>query len=79
MKKIEAEKKAMSDLKKVINICLKKGFHFSVNPECNLITASYDRYDTSLYSYFRGNLLNYFEESGTVAISQMLTILQSKK
>lgn len=60
--RIEAEKKCMIDLKKVINVCLKKGYHFSVNKNTTQIDVSTDDFDTNFSSYFKGTLMNYKSE-----------------
>lgn len=57
--RIKLEKQCMIDLKKVINICLKKGYHFSVNKNTNQIDVSTDYFDTNFTSYFKGQLITY--------------------
>ncbi len=75
--KIEAEKKCMADLKKVINICLKNGYNFSVNPEVSCIYLSKDVFITSFSSYFKGSLINY-SDGDTVPMYKLLEIIKSK-
>jgi len=60
--RIEAEKKCMIDLKKVINICLKKSYHFSVNKNTSQIDVSIDDFETNFSSYFKGQLIQYKSE-----------------
>ena len=74
--RIEKEKKCLIALKKVIDICLKKGFHFSVNPEVYNINVSTDSYKTSsLSAYFKGDLIEYSDGS-TITIYEMLEVLK---
>lgn len=73
--RIEAEKKIMIDLKKVIEICLKKSFHFSVNPTCNVINVSTNGFETSFDSYFKGDLIKY-SYGNTVTMSELLEKLR---
>jgi phosphopantetheine adenylyltransferase len=71
----ESEKERLIALKKVIGICIKKGFHFSVNPEVSLITVSTDSYKNILCSYFKGLLVNYRDET-TLPIFELLEKLK---
>lgn len=74
--RIEAEKKCMIDLKKVIDLCLKKGWHFSVNGTCNQIDVCYDGdFANSLYAYFKGELINHESDHNTT-VSKMLEKLK---
>lgn len=75
--KIEAEKKCMITLKKVIDICLKKGFHFSVSPAVSNLSVSIDGFETSFSSYFKGSLITY-NDGDTIPMNDLLTILKSK-
>lgn len=77
--RIEAEKKCMIVLKKVINICLKRNYHFSVNTECGNINMTFDAYvETSFSSYYKGQLID-FSDGNTLTITELLNLLQSKK
>lgn len=75
----EAERKCIVDLKKVIDICIKKDFLFSVHSgEGNSsINVSTDRHNTTLSSYFKGTLIDYSDETGTMTISQLLEKLRA--
>lgn len=72
--RIEAEKQATSYLKKVINICLKKGFHFSYNPTCDQITVSTDVFKTTYDCYVKGNLLNH-KSTFSIPIKDLFELL----
>lgn len=75
--RIEAEKRSLIALNKVIAICLKKDFYFSVNPKTKGITVSFDNFENSLDSYFKGELMNY-SDGKTITIFELLEILKSK-
>lgn len=77
--RIELEKKVMIDLKKVIYLCLKKGWHFSVNAQTTQIDVCIDNnFDNSITAYFKGDLINYESEFSTT-VSKMLEKLKSIK
>jgi hypothetical protein len=71
----ESEKERLIALKKVIGICIKKGFHLSVNPEASSITVSTDSYKNILCSYFKGSLVNY-KDNTTLPIFELLEKLK---
>jgi hypothetical protein len=73
--RIELEKKCMVDLKKVIDVCLKKGHHFSVNKNTNQIDVSTDDFETNLVSYFKGRLINH-KSQYAMPISELLEKLK---
>lgn len=77
--RIEAEKKCMVCVKKIIDICLKKGYHFSVNPNTNQIDVCVDdNFENSFYAYFKGELIN-FESGYNTTVYKMLEKLKSIK
>jgi len=73
--RIELEKKCMIDLKKVINICLKKSYHFSINKNTSQIDVSIDDFETNFTSYFKGRLIQYKSEY-CISISELLEKLK---
>lgn len=75
--RIESEKKRMITLKKVIDVCLKKGFHFSVNPEVSNLYVSVDRFETSFSSYFKGSLIDH-NDGNTMTIDKLLEKLKDE-
>jgi len=76
---LEAEKKCLASLNKVMALCLKKNLHFSVNMTTNGISIrSYD-FDFAYDSYFKGQLINYSDEHSTVTIHQLLEIIKKQK
>ena len=74
--RIELEKKCMIDLKKVINICLKRCYHFSINKNTTQIDISIDDFDTNFTSYFKGHLINYKSEH-CIPMSELLEKLKT--
>lgn len=76
--RIEAEKKCMITLKKVIDVCLKKGYHFSVSPEVSNIGVSVDRFETSFSSYFKGNLIDY-NDGDAMPMDKLLEKLKNER
>lgn len=64
----------MEVLKQVINVCLEKKYHFSINPEANLICISINAYETVLNSYYEGSLVNYTDED-TMPLNELLNKL----
>lgn len=76
--RIEEEKQCLINLKKVIDICIKKDFLFSVHTGegSSSINVSTDRYNTTLSSYFKGSLINYSDETGTMTMIQLLEKLR---
>ena len=79
--RIESEKKCLSDLKKVIDICIKKDFLFNVHTgEGNSsISVSTDRWNTTLSCYFKGSLIEYSDETGTMTMDRLLQKLRTIK
>lgn len=75
--RIELEKQCMIDLKKVINICLKKSYHFSVNKNTAQIDISTDDFDTNFSSYFKGQLITYKSER-CMPMNELLEKLKQK-
>lgn len=74
----ESEKKCMIAVKRVIDICLKKNYIFNVhsNDGNNNISVTTDGWTTSFVSYFKGDLINYSDETGTVTIFELLEKLK---
>ena len=64
----------MELLQKVINVCLNKKYHFSINPDVNLICVSTDTYKTILNSYYDGNLVDY-TDNDTMPLNELLNKL----
>lgn len=76
--RIEAEKKCLVTLKKVMDVCLKKGFSFSVNTQTNGISVHENDFKWTLDAYFKGDLINYSDNNNTCTIFEMLQQLNKK-
>lgn len=78
--RIEAEKQCLINLKKVIDICIKKDFLFSIHTGegHSCINISTDRYKTTFSSYFKGSLIDYSDETGTMTMDKLLEKLRSR-
>lgn len=76
--RIEAEKKCLINLKKVIDICIKRDYNFSIHQsEGNSnIYLTTDGHATSISAYFKGNLINYSDKTGTMTMIQLLQKLR---
>ena len=77
IERVESEKKCMITLKKVIDVCLKKRYHFSVSPPVSNISVSVDTFETSFSSYFKGNLINY-NDGNTMPMDKLLEKLKNE-
>lgn len=77
--RIESEKKCLITLKKIINICLKKGYLFSIHfsDDDGGINLTTDGYTTSFNSYFKGTLINYSNNKDTFTVFQLLDKLKN--
>ncbi len=76
--RIEAEKQCLINLKRVIDICIKRNYNFSIHQsEGNSnIYLSTDGHATSVSSYFKGSLIDYSDETGTMTMIQLLEQLR---
>lgn len=76
--RVKAEKECMTTLKKVIDICLKKDFIFNVhaNDGNSNISVTTDGWITNFSSYFKGNLINYSDDTGTLTVFELLEKLK---
>ncbi len=81
--RIEAEKKNFFLLKKVFAICVKKGFDLSLNPSSESLNLRIDKFETSINSYYKGQLIDYSDTDNkihqTMTISQLLEYLKTHK
>ena len=75
---IEAEKKCLSALKKVIDLCLKKQLHFSVNIEASGISVYNLKTEFNKDAYFKGSLINY-SDGQTCTIHELLELIKNYK
>jgi len=76
--RIEAEKQCLINLKKVIGICVKKDYNFNIHSHegSSSINVTTDKFTTSYSSYFKGTLINYSDEIGTMTMIQLLDKLR---
>lgn len=79
--RIKLEKQCLVNLKKVIDLCIKKEYNFNIhNSEGNgSINVTVDGWENSFSSYFKGSLISYRDATGTMTISQLLEKLKSIK
>lgn len=79
--RIKLEKECLANLKKVIDLCIKKEYNFNIHQSDGngSISLTVDKWQTSFSSYFKGSLISYRDATGTMTISQLLEKLKSIK
>lgn len=79
--RIESEKQCLINLKKVIDLCIKQEYNFTVHQSegNSSINVTTDGWKNSFSSYFKGSLIEYSDETGTMTISQLLEKLKKIK
>lgn len=77
--RIEGEKKCLVCLKKIINICLKRNYTFSIHAlrDDSSINVTTDGWKSSYNAYFRGSLINYSDGKETLTVFELLEKLKN--
>lgn len=74
----EMERLCMIDLKKVIDICIKRNYTFSINGELALLNVTIDNeFEKTTYSYYKGTLIGY-EDVSTMTVKNLLHKLRTQ-
>jgi len=77
--RVESEKKCLIALKKIIDICIKRNYNFSVNGELGLLNITIDNnFDETSYSYYKGTLIEY-QDVSTITVHALLDKLKQIK